>query len=133
MEIRIMPMPPNERVGMNVQTTSTADTLMPKMAIFVALEQAVTHTPVDAIPELIGVLAQFQARARLKLLSGHESAACEPQELLTMAKVATRLSIPESRAYELARQGKIPAVRIGKYVRVSAQALTEYVARLPRA
>jgi excisionase family DNA binding protein len=50
-----------------------------------------------------------------------------------MRQAAERLNVPESRAYELARQGKLPAIRIGKYVRVSVTSLLEYQAKLPKA
>jgi len=43
-----------------------------------------------------------------------------------MSEVAKRLNIPEGRAYELARQGRIESVKIGKYVRVSRAALEKY-------
>ena len=36
------------------------------------LEQAVAETPVSQIPALIGVLAELQARAQLKMLSEKE-------------------------------------------------------------
>lgn len=96
------------------------------------LEQAVAETPVSQIPALIGVLAELQAKAQLKMLSGQNAVKDRQVGLLTMRQVAARLNVPESRAYELARQGKLPAVRIGKYVRISADALAEYEARLPR-
>ena len=47
-----------------------------------------------------------------------------------MRQVAARLNVPASRAYELARQGKLPAVRIGKYVRVSEKSLIDYQAKI---
>lgn len=97
------------------------------------LERAVKEARVAELPALIGVLAQLQAQAHLKILGSHEAAKGGADELLTMADAAARLSIPESRAYELARQGKLPAVRIGKYVRVSARDLADYQARLPKA
>lgn len=97
------------------------------------LEQAVAETPVSQIPALIGVLAELQAKAQLKMLSGQKAVKDRQDGLLTMRQVAERLNVPESRAYELARQGKLPAVRIGKYVRVSAEALAEYQAKLPMA
>ena len=86
------------------------------------LEQAVAETPVSQIPALIGILAQLQAKAQLKMLSEQKTASDRDGGLLTMRQAAARLNVPESRAYELARQGKLPAVRIGKYVRISAEA-----------
>ena len=97
------------------------------------LEQVVAETPVSQIPALIGVLAELQAKAQLKMLSGQKAVKDRLDGLLTMRQVAERLNVPESRAYELARQGKLPAVRIGKYVRVSADALAEYQSKLPKA
>ena len=96
------------------------------------LEQAVADTPVSQILALIGVLAELQAHAQLKMLSGREGMKDRKDELLTMRQVAVRLNVPASRAYELARQGKLPAVRIGKYVRVSENALVDYQATLPK-
>ena len=96
------------------------------------LEQAVADTPVSQIPALIGVLAVLQAKAQLQLLTGREGMKDRKDELLTMRQVAARLNVPTSRAYELARQGKLPAVRIGKYVRVSENALVDYQATLPK-
>lgn len=96
------------------------------------LEQAVAEPPVSQIPALIGILAQLQARAHLKMLSEHKAIGERDSGLLTMRQAAARLNLPESRAYELARQGKLPAVRIGKYVRISADALAEYQAKLPK-
>lgn len=96
------------------------------------LEEAVAETPVSEIPALIGVLAELQAKAQLKLFSEQKTIQDRQGGLLTMRQVAARLNVPESRAYELARQGKLPAVRIGKYVRVPEHSLVEYQAKLPK-
>jgi len=96
------------------------------------LEQAVAETPVSQIPALIGILAQLQAKAQLKMLSQQKVISDHDGGLLTMRQAAERLNVPESRAYELARQGKLPAVRIGKYVRISVDALAQYQAKLPK-
>lgn len=96
------------------------------------LEQAVAEMPVSQIPALIGILAQLQAKAQLKMLSEGKATSDQKGGLLTMRQAAARLNVPESRAYELARQGKLPAVRIGKYVRISAEALAQYQAKLPK-
>lgn len=97
------------------------------------LEQVLAAVPVAEIPALIGVLAELQAKAQLKLLSEQKVTKGGREALLTMRQVAERLNVPQSRAYELARKGKLAAVRIGKYVRVSVEALAEYQAKLPRA
>lgn len=97
------------------------------------IEQAVASMTLEELPALLGTLERIKALGWGMLLTGPVSMKCEAEELLTMAQAAIRLSIPTSRAYELARQKKLPAVRIGKYVRVSVQALAEYQARLPKA
>ena len=48
-------------------------------------------------------------------------------QLLTIPEVAEVLRVPPARAYELARAGLIPAVRIGRQVRVDRDALQEWV------
>lgn len=49
-------------------------------------------------------------------------------ELLTIPEVAKRLKVSEYRAYELARQGVLKSVRLGKSVRVKPEDLAAYVA-----
>lgn len=102
------------------------------MPNFADLEKAVADTPISQIPTLIGFLAQLQAQAQLKMLSEPKMARGQDQGLLTMRQVAARLNVPESRAYELARHGRLPAVRIGKYVRISEAALAHYQSTLPK-
>jgi excisionase family DNA binding protein len=47
--------------------------------------------------------------------------------LLRVAEVATRLDITEARAYELARTGALPTVRIGRQIRVDPDALQAWI------
>jgi len=54
------------------------------------------------------------------------------EDLLTIPQVAKRLNVKTSFAYELARQGKLRSVRMGKYIRVTEQALAEYQATLAK-
>jgi excisionase family DNA binding protein len=41
----------------------------------------------------------------------------EPDQLLTVEELAERLRVPVSWCYEQSRQGKIPTIRIGRYIR----------------
>jgi excisionase family DNA binding protein len=50
------------------------------------------------------------------------------EDLLTIPQVAKRLKVSDYRAYELARQGFLKSVRLGKSVRVKQSALVEYLA-----
>ena len=47
--------------------------------------------------------------------------------LLTVQEVSEILRVPRSRAYELARQGLIPSVRLGRQVRIEESALHEWI------
>ena len=48
-------------------------------------------------------------------------------ELLTIPEVARVLRVPIPRAYELARQGLLPVVLLGRQVRVEQGALREWI------
>lgn len=47
--------------------------------------------------------------------------------LLTMDEVAEALNVSRARGYELVRRGMIPAVRIGRQVRVHPEQLERWV------
>ena len=72
-------------------------------------------------------IASIQAVLLQRALSGP----CNDQEeeLLTIPEVAKRLKVSDYRAYELARQGRLKSVRLGKSVRVKASAIDEYLSR----
>lgn len=59
------------------------------------------------------------------------------RRLIRVAEAAERLSISRSRAYLMAQRGELPGqVRLGSSIRVSAQALDEWIdeqARKPAA
>ena len=48
-------------------------------------------------------------------------------DLLTVPEVARILRVRVPRAYELARQGAIPVVRIGRQVRIQEEILREWI------
>jgi excisionase family DNA binding protein len=71
-------------------------------------------------------LASLQAVLLQRALS--PSFDCQEEELLlTIPEVAKRLKVSDYRAYELARQGILKSVRLGKSVRVKASAINEYL------
>lgn len=49
--------------------------------------------------------------------------------LLTAAEVAATLRVPPSRVYALVRAGLLPAVHVGRHVRVDEGSLEEWIAR----
>ena len=97
-------------------------TPMDVCTLIALLEEAVAQGEVVDIPGLLGELERLKAILWSRMVtvsygttSGKQ---CSEATLLTLPQVATRLAIPEGRAYELARQGTLPTVRVGKYVRV---------------
>ncbi len=89
--------------------------------------KAATLAPEAAQALLIG-LASIQPvlLQRALIASGHGH---EDEQLLTIPEVAKRLKVSHYRAYELARQGMLKSVRLGKSVRVKPAAVDEYVAQ----
>ncbi len=76
-------------------------------------------------------LAGLQSLLLSRLLAGGVQTAVpgsDEDRLLTIPEVAERLSVPRAYAYELARRGELPTVRVGKkYVRVPAAALEKWL------
>ena len=64
----------------------------------------------------------------LGLLRCYHRAMVVSASLLTAEQVAVLLQVPKARVYELAREGLLPAVRLGRQIRVSASALDEWIA-----
>src|SRR3989442_9411518 len=61
-----------------------------------------------------------------------EAASPEQDRFLAIPKVAEILQFTEQYVYELIRRGHLPAVRSGKYVRVSASAVDSFIKNGPR-
>lgn len=95
----------------------------------------VEQLPPETIPPLLAALSALQGALAARLLTvpmgreGQPGASDGEPKLLTLPEVAALLGVPAGYAYELARRGEIPTVRFGKYVRVSASAVREWVAR----
>jgi excisionase family DNA binding protein len=86
--------------------------------------------PEDA-PEVLGDLENLRAILWTRLLAGDKGTASprpDDAALLTMPEVAAVLRVPVSYAYELARTGKLPCLRFGRYVRVEPAALRDWCA-----
>ena len=97
-------------------------------------DQIVAIAPAD-IPRLIGDAEALKARlwARLQECSAPVAARSPVQggngshRLLTADQAADRLDVTLARLYELARTGTLPAVRLGRQIRFSPDALTEWI------
>lgn len=48
-------------------------------------------------------------------------------KLLRVPHVAQALDVPQARIYELIREGTLPAVHLGRQVRVSEEALWQFI------
>ena len=47
----------------------------------------------------------------------------EPHEFITVEEAARRLGLPRSTVYRAVRQGRLPAIRVGRFYRVDAAAM----------
>lgn len=50
-------------------------------------------------------------------------------DMLTVRQVADLLRIGRNTAYELVRAGLVPSVKIGRQIRISKQAVIDYIVR----
>jgi len=84
--------------------------------------------PPAAIPALLAQCAALQGALAARLLVAPAAVSdALSDELLTVPAVAERLRVPQSYVYELARTGRLPCVRFGKYVRIEPSALAAWV------
>lgn len=91
------------------------------------LEKAIADAPTMMLPHIIGQLAALQALAHLRLMNPGRAAI--EDVMLTIPEVAKHLKVSCYRAYELARQGILPSIRLGKSVRVRSSAVMEFLAK----
>ena len=98
------------------------------------LPTGIAAAPAESLGAVIIQLAACQSAAAARLLPGRDGAterrlsSTDDGALLTIGQVADRLNVSKSYAYELVRQKKLAAVRLGKYVRVAQETLAKYVA-----
>ncbi len=94
------------------------------------LEAEVSGWPPERCTELLGALERVRVSAWSQVVKGPQSLPSQNNgQLLTLPQVAERLAVPATYAYELARQNRIPIVRLGKYVRVPAEELERWLAQ----
>lgn len=91
---------------------------------------AETATPAE-LPELAGALAEAGAIVAQRLFAGVRLPVAHSSwpDLIDANAMAAQLSIKPSWLLEQARQGKVPHVRLGKYVRFDAGAVVEWMRR----
>ena len=97
--------------------------------VVMSLEQMVGQASASLVPRLVGAFARLGAIAQIRMLQGPTPTA-KTESYLSVPEVAARLNLPESYCYELARKGKLTAVRHGKHIRVPETAISAYLAHL---
>ncbi len=91
-----------------------------------ALDAIVTQLPLSALPTLVGELERLKTMALARIVGERLMTTAQEDALLTMPEVASRLKISKYRAYELARQGILKPIHIGKSVRVEVREVNRY-------
>jgi excisionase family DNA binding protein len=104
---------------------------LPALVDFVVDPSRVAELAPDEARALLGQLAVLQAPLLAKALATPAAAAKDRTDtLLLVPEAATRLGIEASYLYELIRQGRVPAVRLGpKYVRLHPTVVAEIQAK----
>src|SRR6476659_2096642 len=94
------------------------------------LPKAIAQCSDDSLGAVMAQLAACQTAVAARLITQYGTP--PPPEaaapLLNVNQIAERLHLVKSRVYELIRQGKLPAVRIGKHVRMEAGCLEQWIA-----
>src|SRR5437870_5024119 len=104
---------------------------MEYLRFITALEQGLDELTLCDYPALLGQLERLKALVWTRMMSDiHPPTGGNGEAtLLNMQQVAKRVNIPLSCAYELVRQRRLPAVRIGKYIRVDPAELAVWMAQ----
>lgn len=79
----------------------------------------------EDIPEVLADLARLQAELMLRLAAA--PAAEGPDKLLKVDEVVERTGLRRGRVYELAREGRIPTVKVGHQVRFPERRLAAWI------
>ncbi len=101
----------------------------PTLEDLVRQPERVTEVARDAVAGLLAEVERLRVALWARLFDVPERGAPPSTRLLTAPTVAEALGVPVSYVYELARTGRLPAVRFGKYVRFAPEALQEWQAR----
>jgi excisionase family DNA binding protein len=91
-----------------------------RSAVIAALNNLIAETSADQLPTVIGDLAAAEAQAWARITMPAPAATCiEPDagHMMTADELAKLYRVPKSWFYELARQGRLPCQRLGRYVR----------------
>jgi len=101
--------------------------------LFDELGRQIGQASPEELPQLVGQLEAAKAAAWARLMTKPATGNDTDEQLLTLPAVAELLGVPPDRAYDLARQGQLPVVEIGKrYKRVRRSALKAFLSQNER-
>ncbi len=83
--------------------------------------------PMSACPALVGELERLKSLALVRIMVERGATTTNDSDVLTIPEVTRRLKISKYRAYELARQGILKSIRLGKLVRVKPSEVESYL------
>jgi hypothetical protein len=92
------------------------------------LDVAAVDLPVDELPDLIGLLESIKARALARMTVPAPTVPIS-SGWVCADRIAEAFDVPVSQVYALARQDRIPHVKIGKYTRFDLEAVRHALAR----
>ncbi len=75
-------------------------------------------------------VGQLREIVRVEILAASQNGNQEPKLLYNMKEAARLLGVPETWLGRAARQGLVPCVRMGHYVRFTANDLESYIEKL---
>jgi len=96
-----------------------------------ALRSVIAEAGLGELPALIGELEGMKAAAWVRLTMpapGANQTEPDAGHMMTAAELARVYHVPKSWFYELARQGRLPCQRLGRYVRFDQGAVERALA-----
>ena len=95
-----------------------------------ARPELVGGLPADVVAEILAAVLALQGAAVGTLLSLRGSSRSDPTlpRFIDAKTAAAQWGVPESWVYDQARQGKLPSVRLGHYVRFRPDDLERFIA-----
>lgn len=94
--------------------------MSPKLEIFESLERVLQDSSLEELRQFVPLLDAVRTRAFLRLVELLAERTEEPPaatQLVTATELARILGVPQSWVRQAARQGRVPSVRFGRYVR----------------
>ena len=95
--------------------------------VFAELNTYIEQALVTELPALIGGLEQARALAWSRLAQPAPAPSDGDDALLNVKETSKLLNVPVSYVYDLARQHKLPGVKVGKYLRFRRHLVLEWV------